>query len=660
MNYYLDIETTLDHKTIRLIGIYNPSHPSKTMSYFTKKDGHICAFMSRLEEGDTVYTFNGVAFDFRIIKELWELDCLAIFREKKIKHIDLYLLSKMKYPDRKEGHSLDSWGPELQASYKSHKPEDPSWYDDASIADIWDYCKKDLEVTKTIASYIHTPIPLTTLAKGNWGHPLRVESEVRDIINAQAKRGVHFDKPAAILLRNHIGNRMLEIEKEMESHLPVMPLSPSRLHYPPKKQFRKDGTPSKHLETYCNKYDFCLKYTISTGEWEAISGTDKRNLPLTEPLVTTEKITLASQENLKTWLMACGWKPTQWNYKESKGPGFKTKTKTSPRLADKVTKEPCPGLSIIGYGWGALITEWLMLRSRANVLHSLANDTGWIPSVRDDGTLVSDADTVGTPTARFRHKGIANVPRVTRPYGKEMRSLFIPREGLTQVGWDASSLEACMEAHYVYPYDKDYANELVSGDVHERNRVALGLSSRDRAKTFKYAITYGATPNRLASSLSISKSRASKLYEEFWDKNLGLRLFKEDLEREWKSLYCKYLVGLDGRLISTRSKHSLLNTKLQSAGAIVMKHAMLIAEKSINDYVAIYNSAAPRPPGKDNIVAEGLIRYHDEEQWQCTESIADDVGALGVNSIRLAGEFLDLNVPLSAEYKIGSNWAECH
>ena len=55
-----------------------------------------------------------------------------------------------------------------------------------------------------------------------------------------------------------------------------------------------------------------------------------------------------------------------------------------------------------------------------------------------------------------------------------------------------------------------------------------------------------------------------------------------------------------------------------------------------------------------------VIDMHDENQHECSERDAPMVGTLGCLSIVRAGEMLELNIPLAAEYKTGLNWSETH
>jgi len=87
---------------------------------------------------------------------------------------------------------------------------------------------------------------------------------------------------------------------------------------------------------------------------------------------------------------------------------------------------------------------------------------------------------------------------------------------------------------------------------------------------------YGAAAPKIANMLGVSKEVGQKVIDAFWDGNIGLKKRKEHLEKVWESSGKKYIVAVDGRKIWTRSKHSLLNCYLQSAGAIGMDLAGIL------------------------------------------------------------------------------------
>jgi DNA polymerase I-like protein with 3'-5' exonuclease and polymerase domains len=265
----------------------------------------------------------------------------------------------------------------------------------------------------------------------------------------------------------------------------------------------------------------------------------------------------------------------------------------------------------------------------------------------DAQVLHHSANTLGAATGRFTHKLVVNVPRVSTKFGKELRSLFIPPAGCQIVGWDAMALESVIEAHYCYVFDKDYAWTLYAGDsdkgtdIHTLNAKKLGIT-RDKAKTFKYAITYGAGPKRLAEQIGVTEHEAKVLYDAFWETNTALANVKGKVIGIWKRK--GYIPGLDGRKIQCKSEYSVLNYLFQSGGAILMKHALLLAEHLIKE---------------EELAARRILSYHDEEQWVSIPPCANRVGELGVRSIQLAGKEL-LRVPVTGAYKIGPTWADTH
>jgi DNA polymerase I-like protein with 3'-5' exonuclease and polymerase domains len=225
--------------------------------------------------------------------------------------------------------------------------------------------------------------------------------------------------------------------------------------------------------------------------------------------------------------------------------------------------------------------------------------------------------------------------------------LFTVEEGYKLVGMDASGLELRMLAHYMN--DDDYTNEVINGDIHIANQKAANLDSRDKAKTFIYAFLYGAGSHKLG---QITPSRENK-DEDIYAR--GRRLQRDFLTNlpSLKTLRDKvisaaesgYLTGLDGRILHVRSTHAALNTLLQSAGAIVMKRAVILLTESCKEWKINYRL---------------LGQIHDEIQVEVQENQAEPFGDLAVHCIKQAGEDFKLNCPLDGNYKIGTTWRETH
>ena len=110
-----------------------------------------------------------------------------------------------------------------------------------------------------------------------------------------------------------------------------------------------------------------------------------------------------------------------------------------------------------------------------------------------------------------------------------------------------------------------------------------------------------------------------------------------------------HLIGLDGRKLHIRSEHSALNTLLQSAGAVLMKKALVILDIKLE-----------KLGFKPGIDYEFVANIHDEFQIEVEEKYAKDVAEESERAIKTAGEFFEFGCPLSATAKIGETWAETH
>jgi DNA polymerase I-like protein with 3'-5' exonuclease and polymerase domains len=197
-----------------------------------------------------------------------------------------------------------------------------------------------------------------------------------------------------------------------------------------------------------------------------------------------------------------------------------------------------------------------------------------------------------------------------------------------------------MLAHYLN--DEGYTNEILNGDIHTANQKLAGLESRSQAKTFIYALLYGAGDAKLGSVAGRGREAGRGLRQRFFDNLPSFKSLTDRVQREAKSGYIK---ALDGRRLTVRSEHAALNTLLQGAGAIVMKQALIFLDADI------------KRKGYD---AKFVANVHDEWQIECSDDDADAVGKAGVEAIVEAGRVLNLNCPLDGDYQVGENWSETH
>lgn len=202
-----------------------------------------------------------------------------------------------------------------------------------------------------------------------------------------------------------------------------------------------------------------------------------------------------------------------------------------------------------------------------------------------------------------------------------------------------------MFAHFLSRWDGgDYSRTVTTGDIHSHNQRMAGLATRDQAKTFIYGTLYGAGDAKVGKIVNGSAKQGKQLKEQF---EQGVPAFKKLKEKLRYEVAAKgHLVGLDGRPLPVRSDHMALNLLLQSAGAVVMKQALVHFEGILEDRYA----------GRFGIMAN----IHDEWQVECEPEIADEIGKAAVQCIIRAGRELTPGCPLDGAYRVGKNWAECH
>lgn len=303
-------------------------------------------------------------------------------------------------------------------------------------------------------------------------------------------------------------------------------------------------------------------------------------------------------------------------------------------------------LSKLDYPEAQKLAEYFMLEKRIGQIAE--GEQAWLRKVDDTNRIHGSVITNGAVTGRATHNNpnLAQVPSVAAPYGWDCRALFKVPKGKKLVGADLSGLELRCLAHYMAKWDDGaYGKILLEGDIHTENQQAAGLPTRNDAKTFIYAFLYGAGNEKIGKIIGKGAQEGQKLKNKFLKKLPALKKLVENVQA--KAEKDKVLKGLDGRLLHVRSAHAALNTLLQSAGALIAKAALvhfdtLLAERGWQSRV------------------QQVAWIHDEIQVECDEDIADEVGQLAVRSFGMAGEEFQFRIPITGEYKVGTNWAETH
>ena len=195
---------------------------------------------------------------------------------------------------------------------------------------------------------------------------------------------------------------------------------------------------------------------------------------------------LGSRKQIGEYLQEFGWKPRKF-------------TPTGQPIVDEGTLK-----TIKDIPQAQLIADYLLYQKR------IAQIDSWFDKVQDDSRVHGFVISNGTITGRMTHRepNMAQVPSINSPFGKECRSCWIVPDGYKLVGIDASGLELRMLAHYMN--DEDYINEIINGDIHTTNQKLAGLESRTQAKTFIYALIYGAGDAKLGTVVGGNKKDMEK------------------------------------------------------------------------------------------------------------------------------------------------------
>lgn len=502
---------------------------------------------------------NTINYDHLAVKLYYGMDYTVVpdsWHGVDMEIVDTMVLSKALNPDRFGGHSLDKLSEKVGLRKIDFRPycKDSGRFT-TFAADMLYYCIRDVKVNTKVYQMLKQE-----QGDWPWHDAINLEKAVAEIVTRQEHRGFKFNRGLAESNIIELDHLMQERKDKIEPLLPKKKATKGFMddYTPPVRQFLKNGEPSSYLIKFADRVG--AEITGEVGEYKFVFNGIVYDLPLKqEPLVTEQVATINDTTHIKEWLVVdFGWVPSEYkerdlstnskkeklskdkllevidkyveqtlaspfcfdrceflettpeklkkkllSYKE----GRAIKVLTNPSFTRGQEKEICPNLEALSekFPYAKDIVEYLTFKHRRNSIlggglewdDEEEAEKGYLAHVREDGRIATPADTCGAATSRFKHRVVANIPRVSSLYGAKMRGLFGVDEGFIQIGYDFDSLEAREESHYCWRYDvdKEYCNSLLLDkpfDVHSTMaRKISGLIAKEFQRGPAKSVKYG-------------------------------------------------------------------------------------------------------------------------------------------------------------------------
>lgn len=521
---------------------------------------------------------------------------------------DTLCMSKLFNPERNTGHGLESYG----IQFNRYKPEHEDWTQYSE--EMLHRCSEDVEINCLTYDYL-----VERYCKNwNWLNPLLLEQDFSRDQAYQELEGVDLDVDLAHRLIKQIDDEVGPLSETLYERIPDRCKPIGTNLEGGVKPFKKDGNYTSKTQEFVNMFDYDLKIMGPYCRFEY------------------ERINLGSSTQVKAFLLSVGWIPTEYNISKT------TKEVTSPKLTED-------SYASIKDGTGQLVARRNILVHRRRTIQNYNDpeNKGILSFVRDDGRVPAQGIVCGTPTGRTTHTGaICNIPKASPKVilGKEMRSLFGVRAPYKMIGADLDQIEARVTAHMAWQFDNGAYWGVISSvsDIHQYN-ADLIQNTRDVAKSFQYAIFFGARAPKLASIIGCTVEKAEEFIVAFWSGNLGVKLLVDFLEKFFKKN--KYIVGIDGRKLQIRQAYKLLNSLIQGSAAIVFKKWATLANERLLE------------AGLD---CKQIIAYHDEVSYRCLDRDVEQACVIIEQACKDAGTLLGMKVPVTTKCAVGMNWGEVH
>lgn len=244
---------------------------------------------------------------------------------------------------------------------------------------------------------------------------------------------------------------------------------------------------------------------------------------------------------------------------------------------------------------------------------------------------------------------------------KHIRAIIRAPEGYWLVSFDFGQIEARVIA--MASLDEFLVKALWEGyDVHmewaERvsrayPRVVGGkkfLHDKEAMKEFRQTIKngwvfplfFGSAIEGVADTIQVPRNVLVPIYDEFWDTFEGVHVWQEQLKKEYRQLgYVAKLTG--GRRHAPMGLNELINSPIQGTAADIVNEAFVRLSR--------------RAYEEDKPQLQFVMQIHDDLTMYILDKLLEETMDDIAREMVRVDMFPFVNVPLTVEVSVGSNWA---
>ncbi len=280
--------------------------------------------------------------------------------------------------------------------------------------------------------------------------------------------------------------------------------------------------------------------------------------------------------------------------------------------------------------------------------------------IEEDGRIRSTFHQTITATGRLSsaEPNLQNIP-IRMELGRQIRKVFIPREGCVLIDADYSQIELRVLAHMsgdenligAYRKAQDIHRITASQVFHVPFEEVTSLQRRN-AKAVNFGIVYGISSFGLSQDLSITKKEAAGYIESYFETYPGVKRFLDQLVKDAKEKgYVSTIFGrrrpvpeLSSGNFMQRSfgERVAMNAPIQGTAADIIKIAMIRVNESLKD---------------KGLRSRLILQVHDELLIEAWEEEMEQVEEILKQEMENAAV---LSVQLEIDMKHGKDWYEAH